>query len=60
MNDEISAKLTRGQWAGDRFEVTSLSCLREGIEWQDVTEREVKWLADIFAADFGEEYAPDE
>lgn len=60
MTDEISAKLTRGQWAGDRFEVTSLGSLREGIEWKDVTKREVKWLADIFAADFGEEYAPDE
>lgn len=61
MTDEISAKLTRGQWAGDRFEVTSFSSLREGIEWKDVTKREVKWLADIFAANFGEEeYDPDE
>lgn len=46
-------RLDRGCWAGDRFEVTTLSKLRQGIDWKDVSDEVVDTLRGIWVAENG-------
>lgn len=51
-------KLSRGKWAGDRFELTGDDVLQsrlreEGSKWEDVSEEVIKLFVDVFKAERG-------
>lgn len=53
--------LHRGSWAGDRFEFTVQRVLntrleKEKGEWTDVSEDAVKFFAEVFKGDLGEDW----
>lgn len=47
----VRKKLTRGKWAGDRFEVVAENRMRRGVAWKDVTDEAAARLADIWRQD---------
>lgn len=44
-------RLTRGPWAGDRFEITTHEVLMQNkdVEWRDVSDEVCKWLEKLWA-----------
>ena len=42
-------RLTRGPWAGDRFEITTMDEMVKGINWQDVTKQSLEWIEELLS-----------
>ncbi|KAI0338653.1 hypothetical protein BDW22DRAFT_1362736 [Trametopsis cervina] len=45
-------QFNQGPWAGDRFEVTTIDCMKKNIEWRDVSAKIVNILEKICLGDF--------
>lgn len=44
--------LTRGKWAGDRFEVVQFDDMSRELVWKDTTEEAIEWLCELCEYDW--------
>ncbi|KIM96930.1 hypothetical protein OIDMADRAFT_169714 [Oidiodendron maius Zn] len=54
--------ITRGVWAGDRFDIVPLRCLADGNDkqkWIDISDKVVRKIADIWDSEFGSNWRED-
>lgn len=51
LSHDTCESLTRGRWAGDRFEVVHEDKMRPGVDWKDVSDEAIERLARIWKED---------
>lgn len=51
LSKQTRDELTRGRWAGDRFEVVHKDRMRPDVDWKDVSDEAVERLARIWKED---------
>lgn len=51
VSSSIRGELTRGRWAGDRFEIVAEDRMRRNVAWKDVTKEAAERLAEIWRQD---------
>lgn len=48
LTDDTEKKLTRGRWAGGRFEIVHEDEMRSDLDWVDITDEAVTWLTELW------------
>lgn len=48
LEEDTEKTLTRGRWAGDRFEVMHQDRMPHNVSWKDVTPEAVAWLTKLW------------
>jgi hypothetical protein len=47
-------EITRGVWAGDRFDIRTNDTVEDATQWKDVSEEVADEIFEIWTSEFGE------